>query len=172
MNGWYAVRTAPQREFVSQTILRRRGFMTFVPIETKLRRKTRYCKVRIPKDFPMVPGYLFVHDIDNQFRWRDLFSVHTIQSVVGFDGKPALIPDAKIQELAKLSVNSVLPNPHKFLKTRNEFAPGDTVAIWSGPFEGAKVRVQGIIGRKAQVLLDMFGGQRIVDIDVDMIEAL
>lgn len=169
---WYALRTPPQKEFIAQEILSRKGFEVFLPVEMRLRRKTRYCKARVLKPFPMLVSYLFVKAEDGGLRWRDLFNMSCVQSVVSFDGEPYAIEQTKIDELEQLAHNQQPANQHRYLYTHNEFEEGDEVCIAEGPFAGRLVYVDQISGDKAKVWLNLFGVTRKIDIDVHLLEAV
>ncbi len=168
---WYAIRTACQKEFETATILKRLGFEVFLPVELKLRRKTRFCQHRCPTPFPLLVRYLFVKAEAGGFRWRDLFDVSCVHSVVRSDGVPWPITQAQIDDLRKRAHSVQLPNPHRYLRTANEFTVGDQVLVTQGPFAGNLVTVGQIMGRKARIWLDLFGAQQDVEIGLDALHA-
>ncbi|MEO6709867.1 MAG: hypothetical protein ABIP42_09810, partial [Planctomycetota bacterium] len=50
------------------------------------------------------------------------------------------------------------PKEHKHMKSKREFREGDDVLVTDGPFRYNTVRVKKITGKRATVLLQLFGG--------------
>lgn len=164
-SSWYAIRTAPQREFSVEQILRIRGVTTFVPTETKWRRNGR--KRRAPVQRPMLPRYVLM-------RFPDPWAVvHAMQDrgvcgLVCFAGVPAKIPEQAVAWLAQRSGAAV---PTRNVSVHRAFTPGDRVEIVSGPFQGWCVELTEIKGEVGKVLLTMFGTERCVPVRLDQLEA-
>ena len=57
------------------------------------------------------------------------------------------------------------------MRSRAEYAPGQSVRVIGGPFDGSVVKVVGVKQRQAKILLPMFGGECEVEIDAAMLEA-
>jgi transcription antitermination factor NusG len=166
---WFALRTAPQKEFTAQLLLDRRGFQTFVPVETKWKRVGPR-KQRVPHQYPMLVRYVFVSSDQQQFPWHDVLRVQSlpVTGVVTFDGQPAKIPQSAIEKLAKISGNSFRT---KETKVHRSFVPGDQVEIVSGAFAGWSVPVESIKGPMAKVLIPMLGQTREVEVALEALEA-
>ena len=99
-----------------------------------------------------------------------MFNVSCVQSVVGFNGEPCPITQAQIDALEQVAHNRQLPNPHRYVRTANEFQEGDEVMIVEGPFAGRLVTVDQISGRKAKIWLNLFGTHQDVEIGIDALE--
>lgn len=163
---WYAIRTAPQREFAVEAMLHRKGYEVFLPIEVKTKLITRPRRSVKEVRYAMFIRYLFV---GGRFSWLQLLSENHVSGVVGFDGRPAGIPDAEIARLRSMS-GSAIPhkwsvNPHRAVKT------GDLAEISTGPFAGQIVKVEGLHGKKARIFLNLFGSRKEVEIDAANLEA-
>jgi transcription antitermination factor NusG len=166
---WYCLRVAPQKEFACQMILDRRGFATFVPIETKWRR-TGPKKTRTPYQYPMIPRYIFLGSEQKQFPTHDLLRLSglPVQGVVTINGIPAQISHNDMAKLAKQSGNCFSTRE---TKVHRSFVPGDQVEIVSGAFAGWSVPVESIKGPMAKVLIPMLGQTREVEVALEALEA-
>ena len=136
---WYALRTAPQKEFALVEILSRYAIQTFCPTETKWKRVGPK-KKRTPCKYAMLPRYIFATganpwDIVRDHRHRG------IQGVVSFDGRPAAISEAAIERLARMSGAAM---PTRSASVHRSFTPGDKVEIVAGPFQGWLVPIESI----------------------------
>ncbi|MBA2125073.1 hypothetical protein DLM45_02380 [Hyphomicrobium methylovorum] len=147
--------TTPQKEFAAEMVLRRRGHDVFVPVETKIRRSRSRERKRIAVTYPMMRSYVFV-GFEGEPPWYDLARLAVIQGVVGFDGKPAPISEAAIAKLKSLTGQSI---PHgRSVNTHKALRPGDMAEITHGAFFGRIVKVVGLRGRKATIMMELFGG--------------
>lgn len=166
MSNWYAIRTAPQREFAIEQILRLRGVTAFVPTETKWRRVGAK-KKRTPVQRPMLPRYIMIQYPDP---WAIVRAMQGrgVCGVVCFSGVPARIPDHAVSWLARRSGAAV---PTRSVPVHRAFTPGDRVEIVSGPFQGWCVELTEIKGEVGKVLLEMFGTERTVPVRLDQLEA-
>lgn len=164
---WFAIRVAPQREFTVEAMLRTQGFEVFLPTEVKFRKTIKKGRrVSIPVSYAMFVRYLFVR---KPFSWLHLMAERHITGVVGFEGVPAPIEDAEIERLRGESGGAVphrhSVNPHRALRT------GELAEICEGVFTGQIVKIEGLHGRKAKVFLNLFGGQKLVEIDIAALDA-
>lgn len=165
--GWFALRVAPMREFAVEEILKRRGLRAFVPTEIKWKRSGRNKKV--PHDYPMLPRYCFASgadpwDVIRAYRERGL-----VQGVVGFDGRPAMISEAAINRLARISGGAI---PTRSTHVHRSFTVGDKVRLAYGPWNPHEiVEVSKIAGETGVVLMEMFGTVREVKVKLDQLEA-
>jgi transcription antitermination factor NusG len=57
---WYALDVVRQKEYLAGYILNRMGYPTFIPTETRWRKKNRYAKSKSEIAFAAVPGTIFV----------------------------------------------------------------------------------------------------------------
>lgn len=164
-SNWYALRTAPQREFAVETILKNEGLRAFCPTEVRYR---FVGKKKVPQDYAMLARYLFAGG-DGLFcavRW--LRDRGLVNGVVGIEGVPAPIPDAAVQRLARMSSK---PVPTRSTAIRKGFAAGDTVEVLVGPLQALVVKVESIKGRAAMVIAPMLGTERLVEIPLESLEA-
>mgnify|MGYP002620395391 CR=1 FL=1 len=163
---WYALRTAPMKEFAVETILKDRDLLAFCPTEVRYR---FVGKKKVPHDYAMLARYLFASGDDLLSAVLRLKDRGLVNGLVGINGMPAPIPDAAILRLARMSGGSI---PTKAPSVRKSFAAGDTVEVMDGCFKGALVPIESINGKTARVLMKMFNSEeRPVDIPLESLEA-
>jgi len=163
---WYAIRTAPQREFTVEAMLRVRGYDVFMPVETKRKRVGRGQGRRIkPVSYPMFIRYIFVK---GPVPWLHLLATNHVTGVVGFDGAPAPIDDGAIAKVKAMSADvphKASVNPHRALRE------GELAEIMAGPFAGQVVKISGLRGTKARIFLNLFGSKKEAEINLEDLEA-
>lgn len=168
MNYWYALRTAPMKEFAVDLILTNHGVQVFCPIEVKWKRVGPR-KKRTRFEYAMLPRYLFVRCSDP---WSDVLRqpwARNIQGVVSLNGLPAPIPEAAIARLAKLSGSAI---PTSSVPVHKSFNPGETVRVARGGFQGRLVKLESIKGKAGIILTEMFGQPDMqAEISLDDLEA-
>lgn len=165
---WYAFRVPPQKEFVAQTILTRRGFTAVVPSEVRFLRRSRSSRKTRERTSPLLHGYVLI-PFEGEPQWHHLFNLGIIQSVVGFGGVPAQIRPDAIDAILKLSR---IPVPHRSsVNTRRSLAIGDCATLNGRGFQNYPVRVEEIKGEAAKVMLEMFGATREVFVSLSELEA-
>lgn len=166
---WYAFRTEPQREYASQEIVNRHGFKAVVPYEWRSIRRSRHIKRRDAKPYPKFVGYIFI-EVTHPPNWYQMFSMHCLKSVVGFDGRPTPIPQAAIDRLL-LQQGESMPHVLSRNTRRASVMPGDAVRVFEGPLKGYEGRVEEIRGAKARMFVEMLGARREIDVPIEALEA-
>lgn len=84
---WYALRVLPQKEFLVAYLLRKQGVRTFVPTETRFRRRTRYVRSKTEFAHPVIPGCVFA-GFDGSPAWFNVLKNRAIIGPEGMDGHP------------------------------------------------------------------------------------
>lgn len=166
---WYAFRTEPQREFAAQEIVNRHGFRAIVPYEWRIVRRSRHAKKKDHKVYPKLVGYLFV-ETQHPPNWYQMFCMHCLRSVVGFDGQPTPIPEVAIERLLREQGESM---PHTLSRNtrRASIMPASHVIVRDGPFRGFEGNVEAINGAAAELLLHIFNTSTPVSVPLDNLEA-
>lgn len=169
--NWLVFRTPAQKEKAAEIVLSRSGFQVFLPTKTKVLRKRGKRKAQT-KHYPLMASYLFIGVPEgSQPPWHLFrkFQPNLLHSVVGFAGAPAVLNDAHIAQLAKVSGRArpelAAPNPHQ------AFAVGDLARVALGGFEGHEFTVEDIRGERAKALFEMLGGKREVWFALEDLEA-
>ncbi len=123
---WYAVATRSRHEKVVAEQLWQKQIECFLPLKEVLSHwKDRRKKVQ----FPLFPGYLFVH-VPMRNRRLDILKVPSVVRIIGFQGEPEAIPEDQIQSVKTLVFSQLPFDPYPYL---NE---GDLVEIVRGPLRG------------------------------------
>ncbi|GLI23472.1 transcription antitermination factor NusG [Xanthobacter flavus] len=158
---WYVIRVAPQKEFVVQELLSRKGIVTYCPSDSRWRRKTRFQKAKQLIPYPLMPSYVFAGFVPGVPAWLDLFSIGPVLGCVGVHGEPRRVrPEGMKKLIGSYRNGLVRPDEEQFMKTWREYKRGDLVRISQGPFEGIVVPVVEVKGPNAKILLQMFGSER------------
>lgn len=160
--SWYAVRTAPQREFAVEAGLRVKGYTCFAPSEFITRRSKRGAGPRAKIAVAKFPRYILVK---GPIPWLDLMAERHVSGVVGFAGTPAPIADHIAMTVWRENGND-RPEVNKARALRT----GDMAKISTGPFAGQLVKVEGLHGRKARVFLNLFGTRKSCEIATEQLE--
>lgn len=86
---WYALDVVRQKEYVAGYLLNKMGCMTFIPTETKFRKKSRYTKGKIEVAYAAFPGVVFAGfpAYPNWLRVRSLGLVNGVLSLPDQHGR-------------------------------------------------------------------------------------
>ncbi len=158
--SWYALYTRHQHEKAVAQILSNKGFEIFLPLYTVAHRWQDRTKQLL---LPLFPCYVFLRgELDRRLQILTTPGVHTI---VGWAGRPAVIPEVEIDAVRRMVESSLRVEPHPFLKC------GDWVRVRSGPLQG----LEGILVRKKNLLrlvlsVEVLGRSAAVEVDVCMVE--
>lgn len=196
---WYAIQVVPQKEFVAQEIMRRQGFVTYVPVEYRWRKWNKYTKKKEKRRFPMLPRYLFVGfeprhvaffapfmkpqqvedarigaKVSAERHVFNLFSLPIVTGCIGSNGEPrALKTESVVKFVNDYPDGFERPAEERFMPTGKEFKIGDSVMVLDGPFEGRIVPVVEInaINGKARIIGKMFGADMEMEIALGKLAA-
>lgn len=174
---WYALLVPPQKEFVAQEILKRQGYLTFVPFERKWRHRSRYTKEKELRDYPMLPRYVFTAfrktgEDGNSLvpKWLDLFRLQIVKGVVGLHGEPKRING--VPELIRKYRNGLKrADEEKFMRTHKEYAAGDLAVIKDPRFMDRVVTVEKIENGHAWFKIELFNEEMELSLPAHSLEA-
>lgn len=167
---WYMVQTAPQREWVSHSIITDLGFPAFLPIRVAHRRPNRHTEKRKMR-FPLIPRSLFIGFIPGHEAWLTLHHANACSGVVSLQGTPRALPSAIVHGfLYRIGAEVDAPNYERYMRTRAEYAVGDTVRVVDGPLSGHLVEVTDIRGPRAFAIIEAFTGQKPVEFQTGNLE--
>lgn len=159
MEAWYALYTKPNAEAQVARALETRGFRFFLPLLPPRKASTR------PQ--PLFPSYLFVRCDLSEIVVDQLEFLPGLRHVVGFSGKPAVVPDEAIDlmasELDEIEAAGGL--------VKHQFKPGDTVVIDSGPLAGLRGVFQGPLGpaERVRILVRFLGETNRAEVPLEAI---
>lgn len=130
---WCAACTASRQEKSIARQMAERNLEHLLPLYRTVHRwKDRNKELELP----LFPGYVFVH-----ITLKDRLRVLTLPGVtrfVGFNGRPAVIPDCEIRTLCEALAGGSHAEPHPYLKV------GRRARICRGPMAG----IEGVLIRK------------------------
>lgn len=86
---WYALDVVRQKEYVAGYLLNQMGCMTFIPTETKFRKKNRYAKGKLEVAYAAFPGVVFAGfpTAPNWMRVRSIGLVNGVLSLPDAHGR-------------------------------------------------------------------------------------
>ena len=171
---WYVVNTYSGHENkVQEKLLMRANsmnmedyiFRVIVPERTEVEVKDGVSKEKVRKLFP---GYVLVEMIMTDEAW---FVVRNTPGVTGFIGSSG--KGAKPTPLQPYEVDKILNSMGMSrLEVNSDINVGDTVKITSGPFANmeGKIAELDMENSKLVVLLDLFGQETDVEVELSQIE--
>lgn len=152
---WYAVCTRSNHEKSASTQLEQRSIEHFLPLYESVRRwKDRRKRLELP----LFQGYIFVR-IPLQERLRVLVTPGVVR-LVGFDNRPAALPDGEIEALRGVLLHGVHSEPHPYLSV------GRRVRITRGALagmEGVLIRKKGRV--RLVLSIDLIRQSAMIEVD-------
>lgn len=181
MIRWHVIKTGPQMEFKAVSRLKRDGHAAFTPIEVK-RIRLRGKALGEKRNYPILTRYTLIGCEDIKAVWGRLREdkqvyPHIMQAVLGINRTvPYALSQDEVSYLAFLSekpvpyVNAV--NPHKAQPAI--LMPGQVAAVINAehPFAKFSGPVSSIVGKKAHVILELFGSKREVEFHLEDLRAV
>lgn len=132
VSGWYALRTRSRFERKVEVALRRRGFVTFLPLLKAVHRWSDRGKTI---QSPLFKGYLFLRLLCTREQRLLVLKTSGVLGFAGPDDKPSPIPDHEIEVLQRLLKTETPCTIRPFLHR------GQRVRIRGGVLDG----VEGIL---------------------------
>lgn len=130
---WYAVYTCANHERRVAEQLGLREIEHFLPQYESVRKwKDRRVKLQLP----LFPGYVFVQM--ELAKRMGVLQVPGVARLVGFDGQPAVVPEADLLKVREFLSQGFRAEPHRMLKI------GKRVRVTGGPLTG----MEGIVVRR------------------------
>lgn len=167
MPHWYAAIVKRGRERAFCGYLAEAGFEGYVPRETRLVVVGRRPKRREKREVPIIRGLVLIGaaaDLaGDPYAWHEVARLPFYNGLVGTGGDPRKITQAEIDrmeaECEKRGAGLRVGAPEPRVKV------GDEARMTAGAFEGIRAAVKEMQGRRAVVLLQLFGGERELDVD-------
>ena len=164
MMRWYVIHTKWAGEPIAESNLQRQGYEVYLPRLALTVRRRRRLQERI---VPLFPRYLFLRLKEGSQVLGPVRSTTGVTSVVRFGSSYATVPDQLIRVLrARADLETGLHRmPPPTLP-----APGSTIKIADGPFDGLEGVFECESGEdRAVVLLNMLGQNTRVQVPIDYI---
>ena len=116
----------------------------------------------------LFPGYILIYGILDEKNYKQLWDVPGLFKLLCTDREPVPIPAQEIEVFASLF------DDEGTIQESEIFMEGDEITIISGPLTSLQGKIQRIDRRKgrARVLLDFLGEERVIDLGVNIIEAI
>ena len=140
-------------------------FRVIIPEQTEVEVKDGVTKEKTKKLFP---GYVLVEMIMTDEAW---FVVRNTPGVTGFIGSSG--KGAKPTPLQPYEVDKILNNMGMSrLEVSTDLAVGELVKVTSGPFAGMEGKIESLDlpNQVLTVLLDLFGQETSVEVEISQIE--
>jgi transcription antitermination factor NusG len=158
--NWYALLTRHQHEKSVAAGLSNKNHEVYLPLYRSVRRWQDRAKQLW---LPLFPCYVFIREgMDRQLQ---ILTTPGVLQIVGWGGRPAIIPPAQLVAVRQIIESCLLVETHPYLQC------GDRVRVKTGPLMG----LEGILTRKKGVArlvvsMEMLGRSAAVEIDVLNVE--
>ena len=171
---WYVVNTYSGHENKVKEKLEMRSesmdmqdyiFRVIVPEQTIVEEKDGVTKEKVKK---MFPGYILVEMVMSDEAWYVVRNTPGVTGFIGSSGK-----GAKPTPLQPYEVDNILNNMGMSrLDVNKELETGTKVKIISGPFSGKFGTIDTVdsASQKIMLLVDLFGQETFVEVDMSEIE--
>ena len=167
---WYVVNTYSGHESkVKENLEMRREsmgmenniFRIVIPETKEVEIKDGVKKEKIKK---MFPGYVLIEMVMSDEAWYAVRNTPGVTGFIGSSGKGAKPIPLSPEEVDKILVNEGISR----VDINEDLNEGDTVNIIDGPFKGmyGKIQTIDIENEKLTVLIDLFGQETPVEVDL------
>lgn len=158
---WLVLTVPPTKERLAENMLSGAGLTIFLPTEMRMRRVSRRAKRRELREYPTLPGYLFL-GIRDFIPWYDIHRYTIIQTILGLNGSPiCLEEEAMLKMLGAIAEKNAPPR---------QIAVGDHCRVLSGPFVNHRVRIEEIKGESVKIIISLFGGETPAQIHIEKLQ--
>ena len=173
---WYVVNTVSGHEYkvkeklemkINSRDLQENIFRVIVPEQKEIEYKNGVKKERIKK---MFPGYVLVEMVMSDEAWYIVRNTQGVTGFIGSSGKGAkpipLLPQEVDRILNSMGMSRV--------DVSKDLKEGAKVKIISGPFKDMMAKIDSIDlkEQKLTVLVDLFGQETSVEVDMQEVETL
>ncbi len=161
--SWYLLYTKPRQEKLAQENLERQGYMTYLPLIQKKRKRNGK---RIEAIEAFFPRYLFISLNTTTDNWAPIRSTLGVANIVRFTQYPTVVSDS----LISLLMSNEDPDTGLYDEDFN-FKSGDSVRITDGALAGYEGFFKARSGEeRVIVLLNVMGNQTAVKVESDALE--
>ena len=165
---WYCLVVAPQHDMAAQRILRDKGFHSFVPLDYRYRKVSKFSKKKMRVVTPAMPGYMFIGMERGREDWPTVMDINVVAGVIGVRGCPVSVDGAEVLAFLVGGADKwSVPKEHRFMQSNKEYDVGDDVKIAIGPWSGQIVTVREIDRTKAKISLEVFGAAHDIVLPLD-----
>jgi transcription antitermination factor NusG len=162
VKNWYAVYVKSRTEKKVHLELTYQEIEVYLPLQKRMRKWSDRKKL---VDFPLIPGYLFVHITRRDY--DRVLQTNGVVAYVRFDGTAAVIPDEQIDTIKRL----LRQHEHKIEVSFKDFSAGDAVEVIAGPLMGVKGVLTQLKGKnKVAIQLEKLQLALTVEVPIDEIK--
>ncbi len=173
---WYVVNTVTGYEYkvkeklemmINSMDLHENIFRVIVPEQKEIEFKNGVKKEKVKK---MFPGYVLVEMVMSDEAWYIVRNTQGVTGFIGSSGKGAkpipLLPQEIDRILGSMGMSRV--------DASKDFKEGSKVKIISGPFKDMMAKIDSVDMKeqKLTVLVDLFGQETSVEVDIQEVETL
>ena len=165
---WFVIKTNRFKEsYVKAQVIEATGADAYVPVVKIPRRHVRRGQ---PQFEPLFPGYVFAQ-LDLPAQLFQLRRLHAVNSLLCFDGHPAWVPPAVIDDLKRRERGRGYINLHVAAES---LAPNGSVRVIDGPFSGQTgLFVRYLDGaERVRILLDGLQSRAILEVPLNAVAAV
>lgn len=149
---WHALTCPPQREGALEAFLARQEVYSFHPVRTR-EKLDRGKRVVIESRY--IPGYVFAR-FPGPVVWHRLMQCNLVTGAIRMsNGALAILDPSDLRGLMAMAARGDAEDERRRAALR--IAPGDTVRLASGAFEGQTVEVWHVGNGRARFSIRMFG---------------
>ena len=136
-------------------------FRVIIPEQKEIEIKDGVKKEKVKK---MFPGYVLVEMIMSDEAWYVVRNTPGVTGFIGSSGKGAKPTALLPQEIDKILADEGLNNT----EINTDVVVGDSITIVEGPFKGmfGKIETMDVDNQKLTVLIDLFGQETPVEVDL------
>lgn len=173
--NWFCLKTAPQKEFTVERILRENGFEIFMPLEYRWRKIRHRTKKREQIARPKLRPYLFLRMpfAGPAVSLTGILMERARVAYLGDEGVPRAIPESDMKFVFDMHEEPRLMRQRKGrekFNTNHHFRIDEKVTITEGLFEGEVAEISEIRGKNAVIIRELFGVPREILVDFDKLE--
>lgn len=158
---WLILTVPPSKERAAEVMLSAAGLTIFLPTEMRMRRVSRHANRREPREYPSLPGYVFL-GIRDFIPWNEIRRYRIIQTILGLNGYPICLEEEAMQSMLGAMDEATAPP--------RQIAVGDHCRVLSGPFVGQRVKIEEIKGDRVRIIISAFGGDTPAHIHVEKLQ--
>jgi len=125
--NWFALYTRSRCEFKANELLKSQNITTYLPTKKTIR---KWSDRKKEIELPLFSGYIFINATEKE-RLLALQQKHIVRCISDA-GRPAIVPDWQIENLAKMISNS------NNINVIDGLIKGKELEIKSGPFKGIR----------------------------------
>ena len=150
IGSWFCLRAQPKREHIAAACLRQLPEVDVFCPRVRFQKSTSRGRVWFVE--PMFPGYLFAR-FDYMMFNRRIRQRPGVTGFVQFGDRLALLPDLLVAEIKDRT------GDEEIIEVNQTLAPGQTVEVAQGPFQGLEALVTRVITarERVEILIEWMG---------------